>query len=304
MHNTQIQPKNIYSLFDRTVPAKLIECIADLLKYDPEARLTSRQCLEHPYLLETIPQSSIPVPAALQMSISPPVLGQSHQPNGISQAISLSSGTPRYASHHVLLHDSKDSSDNNSRQYERTQHVTEEYHYSHNVELNPMTRAVIASHNVAAQPPGSKHRKFDSFRLKKLGSKLGTSRMFGQTDKLEPSDEMPITASSSSAPGPKSTQFLITNSHSLSEMPPVQETPAGQTNPKKAKKEAERLEREAQQQRRAMAEKAHREQARAVMQRRNQFISGHSDELDWFRLCITARACSLCAFSAIARRCC
>lgn len=40
-------------MFDRSIPLSLIECIADLLKYDPDVRLTSRQCLEHPYLVET-----------------------------------------------------------------------------------------------------------------------------------------------------------------------------------------------------------------------------------------------------------
>src|SRR6202044_4104132 len=95
MHNTQIQPKNIYSLFDRTVPAKLIECIADLLKYDPDVRLTSRQCLEHPYLLETIPRNNIPVPTGLQISTSLPVPFQSHQRNSISSTVSLSSVSPR-----------------------------------------------------------------------------------------------------------------------------------------------------------------------------------------------------------------
>ena len=40
----------------------MIECIADLLKYDPEIRLTSRQCLEHRYILETIPGNIPPGP--------------------------------------------------------------------------------------------------------------------------------------------------------------------------------------------------------------------------------------------------
>lgn len=103
--------------------------------------------------------------------------------------------------------------------------------------------------------------------------------MFGQTDK--PTDEMPIAASSSSAPGPKSTQSLSMNNHSLSEMSPVQETVTGRTDPKKAKKETKRLEREAQQQRRAIVEKAHREQARAIMPKRNQLLSSDRDKLVW-----------------------
>ncbi|KAH8100708.1 Pkinase-domain-containing protein [Cristinia sonorae] len=58
----KIQPKSIYALFDRTVPLKLVDCISDLLKYDPDLRLNSRQCLDHPYLLETTPLNHLPPP--------------------------------------------------------------------------------------------------------------------------------------------------------------------------------------------------------------------------------------------------
>ncbi|KAJ6519812.1 kinase-like domain-containing protein [Mycena sanguinolenta] len=63
-------PKDIYSLFPiepyfPAVPVSLVHCIRDLLRYDPAARLTSRQCLDHPYLHETTPRnntSSAPSP--------------------------------------------------------------------------------------------------------------------------------------------------------------------------------------------------------------------------------------------------
>lgn len=45
----QICPKNIYSLFESTTPTSLVEFISDLLKYDPGSRLTSQECLQHPY---------------------------------------------------------------------------------------------------------------------------------------------------------------------------------------------------------------------------------------------------------------
>ncbi|KAI0076099.1 Pkinase-domain-containing protein [Panus rudis PR-1116 ss-1] len=78
----KVQPKNIYALFDRTVPVKLVDCIADLLKYDPDARLTSAQCMEHPYLLETAPLNR-PPPPPTQVAFTP-----QHRPhrngNGVS----------------------------------------------------------------------------------------------------------------------------------------------------------------------------------------------------------------------------
>jgi serine/threonine protein kinase len=46
-------PINLFAHFNRAVPVRLVECIVDLLRYDPGARLTARQCLEHPYLQET-----------------------------------------------------------------------------------------------------------------------------------------------------------------------------------------------------------------------------------------------------------
>jgi meiosis induction protein kinase IME2/SME1 len=48
-------PKQFHTLFEPSVPASLIECIADLLKYEPNARLTSEQCMNHRYLCETAP---------------------------------------------------------------------------------------------------------------------------------------------------------------------------------------------------------------------------------------------------------
>ncbi|CAL1695786.1 unnamed protein product [Somion occarium] len=92
------QPKNIYSLFDRSVPVKLIECIADLLKYDPAARLNSAQCIAHPYLTETVPLNNPPGPPVQppQTPAGQPVFSKSQRNgNGALCAISLPSVAPR-----------------------------------------------------------------------------------------------------------------------------------------------------------------------------------------------------------------
>ncbi|TFY74417.1 hypothetical protein EWM64_g9595, partial [Hericium alpestre] len=89
----KMQPRNFTSLFDRNVPPRLIECIADLLKYDPAARLTSRQCVEHPYLLETSARVNPPHPP-LTISTSAPLLS-AHR-NGVSTSgSSLAAQSPR-----------------------------------------------------------------------------------------------------------------------------------------------------------------------------------------------------------------
>ncbi|GAA6059067.1 hypothetical protein JCM10212_002038 [Sporobolomyces blumeae] len=49
----KIAPRTFANLFDHNVvPVQLIDCIQDLLRYEPKARLTTQQCLEHPYFRE------------------------------------------------------------------------------------------------------------------------------------------------------------------------------------------------------------------------------------------------------------
>ncbi|GAA5962106.1 hypothetical protein JCM3765_005523 [Sporobolomyces pararoseus] len=49
----KIAPRTFANLFDHNVvPIQLIDCIQDLLRYEPKARLTTRQCLEHSYFRE------------------------------------------------------------------------------------------------------------------------------------------------------------------------------------------------------------------------------------------------------------
>jgi hypothetical protein len=88
----QIPPQDITSLFDPSVHPRLIECIADLLKYDPWSRLTSLECLEHPYLLETIDRSRTHVLPALSVSTS--LSGHS---TGLSTPVSQFTSSPRVA---------------------------------------------------------------------------------------------------------------------------------------------------------------------------------------------------------------
>jgi meiosis induction protein kinase IME2/SME1 len=58
------KPIDLRTLFDPLVPQSLIDCIADLLRYSPRLRLTSAQCVDHPYFHETIPhlQHTSPLP--------------------------------------------------------------------------------------------------------------------------------------------------------------------------------------------------------------------------------------------------
>ncbi|KAF8609204.1 Pkinase-domain-containing protein, partial [Ceratobasidium sp. AG-I] len=48
-------PQQLSRYFTEAVPRSLIECIEDLLRYDPAERLTAKQCLSHRFLAETRP---------------------------------------------------------------------------------------------------------------------------------------------------------------------------------------------------------------------------------------------------------
>jgi meiosis induction protein kinase IME2/SME1 len=54
---SQTEPRNMYAMFDKKTPRRLVECISDLLKFDPSLRLTSQQCLAHEYLRECLPEN-------------------------------------------------------------------------------------------------------------------------------------------------------------------------------------------------------------------------------------------------------
>ncbi|KAH8920725.1 kinase-like protein [Atractiella rhizophila] len=53
----KMRPVQFSSLFDPfTVPYQLVDCMADLLRYDPKLRLTTTDCLSHPYFSEVAPR--------------------------------------------------------------------------------------------------------------------------------------------------------------------------------------------------------------------------------------------------------
>jgi hypothetical protein len=166
----------------------------------------------------------------------------------------------------------------------QTSSMAQEYPARPHVEPDTMrerTSAVDA--NDIAQPQGTKLGKLGALAFAKKPSKWGLG-MFGHGDKsqphaLPPVDEMPV-PSSRSTPSLKRTQSSSSDSRSLSDLSPTVEPPPRPLDAKKLKKEAERVHREAEKQRRALAAKTQREQARAVMQKRHQMIHS-TDELEW-----------------------
>lgn len=146
----------------------------------------------------------------------------------------------------------------------------------------------VVHHTAQGVQSGGHKLRLASLGFGKKPSKWGG--FFSHSDKipqnvLSPVDEMHV-ASTSSTPSLKRTQSSSTDSRSLSELSPEGEQDVSfkpAMDPKMRKKEAERVEKEAEKVRRAMAEKRSREQARAVMQKRNLMIKQNSQgaDLDW-----------------------
>lgn len=125
--------------------------------------------------------------------------------------------------------------------------------------------------------------KLGKFSFTKKTSKWGLG-MFGHGDKgqqgLPPVQEIPGVGSASSTPSLKRTQSSSTDSRSLSELSPLQEVPRIILDPKERKKEAARIQRDAEKQRRLLAEKTQKEQARAVMEKSKR-IRDSSGDFEW-----------------------
>lgn len=293
---SQTPPRDIHTLFERTVPISLIHCIRDLLKYDPDKRLTSRQCLKHPYLLEILPRNDIPKPRDL----CPPINGSTAQcqngtsafphhrlPNSQHPLVPNAPSTHRATYHppppvatqhsHSHVHGTPIPSHQDcpmevasSSPQVPIQAASQPYTNGH-VEDTPMvtdspTRTTFGTDNGRNLPQStSKPSKFGFIRSKWL---------FGdKSSHLPPVEEIPGGATKSS--GRKRTQSSSTDRSVHVSTPP-------ENDPRKNKKEAERLHREAEKQRRELAEKSHREQARAVIQKRHQMMQKISgSELEW-----------------------
>ena len=130
-------------------------------------------------------------------------------------------------------------------------------------------------------PSGTKLGKLGSLSFGKKHGKWGLGMFGGDKSHhqgLPPVEEVPVPAN---APSLKRMQSSSTDSKSLRESSPSPLRTDGDVK-KINKKEAERVQREAEKQRRKLAEKMHREQARAVMQKRHQMIQKTmGNDIEW-----------------------
>ncbi|KAH9023745.1 Pkinase-domain-containing protein [Lactarius hengduanensis] len=331
----KIPPRDIASLFDRSVPPRLIECIADLLKYDPASRLTSLDCMGHPYLLEAGNRRDH-IPPALSVStslsghstgLSTPVSQFTSSPrvnlsSHMSCALEASSShrqsfyppldptDPQYAHllhapghkpqrppplQHSTTESSASSSYPSAEPSPHSQNGWDGIQASSHVEVleehitgHPMdTTTSPMAPEFPARPsaePDTTQKPSSSLPIRKQRWR-GLGGMFGNGDKshLPPVDELHVVSQSQSTPSLKRTQSSSTDSRSLPEAQPSISAVPPPKDPKKVKKEAARMAREAEMQRRAQMKKAQQEQSRAVMQNRSQIImeADTKQELEW-----------------------
>lgn len=139
----------------------------------------------------------------------------------------------------------------------------------------PSADSDAAVHNTEpydVSAPASKLHKLPSIPLRKQRWP-GLGNMFGHGDRshLPPVNESHIIAQNQSNTSLKRTQSPSTDSRSLPEVSPIAAAPPPK-DPKKVKKEAARMAREAEMERRAQRKKAQQDQSRAVMQNRNLII--------------------------------
>lgn len=197
--------------------------------------------MRHPYLAETIPRNNIPLPA----SIYPPPPPRS----GLGRPAYQTSSSSTID---VRMHNGS------GIQEEPRDYNMQDAHADEFMDVSPVPHPVIIVEQPQPQQP-HKNKLLGSFGMKKHSK----WNMFGG-DK----------ANGTSLPPVQEVPNGIKNGQSLTSEENLADTK------KMNKKEAEKLQREAEKQRRALAEKMHREQARAVMQKRNQ-IQKAAEEVEW-----------------------
>ncbi|KAJ3757374.1 kinase-like domain-containing protein [Lentinula raphanica] len=316
----RMPPQDIHSLFDRSVPTSLIHCIRDLLKFDPDARLTSEDCLHHRYLVESLPQNDIPLPPGVRLATPLPTNG--HGINGL--APSISSLSPRSippshshtsqlqipnvtASHRTSFFRSSATNGTavpaptgNDGDYPMPMDISPqtespEYPLNGHSHVNGTTTHATDPSLSASQSQSTKFGKFSG-----ISKKLGLGR-FGsdkhatatQNHELPPVHDLGSnsTGSLKRLPSNGSDTRSLRNEPSSSS-PRDTHLPARHEDLKRStkkeaennRKAAERLHLEAEKQRRALAEKTQREQARAnSMKGSKGATTGMGKEIEWSR---------------------
>ena len=327
----QRDPKDFHGLFEKTIPRSLIDCIRDLLRYDPDKRLTSRQCRDHFYLQETLPRNQITLPSSLfapapQRSV-PPLASQANGSQSNPSLVPTPHDLPQHHSHSAQnLHFPPQFPDassthripypipplppgslpmhHNYRHQPYPNGISElEADYpmaspseprrhanGHSDTLDtamaqdphPLPTQEVANGQPAAATNGTKVVKRGLPFGKKSG-KWGLGMFTTETTHHPPLPPVDETSPAIVFPSRKRSQSDGSDSKSIHQQSPVHETPQDPRDAKKNKKEAQRLHREAELEKRKLLERNAREQARAVLLKRQQMLRKNRvvDDPEW-----------------------
>ena len=292
------------SLFGPNVPRSLVDVIEDLLRYDPEKRLKTTDLLDCQYVREMRAQPP-PIPITPQPA-QPPLATARKQP---AASASLPSLTPRHLqpshSHSTRVAHGPPASQPAPAP---TGDADMEDDYTRGpAPPSPVPSSVLSfverpkqghdwsemSVDTAVEPPPAQQQQpqHKGGLMSSLGFKKPLGRLFGGGGDRDKSDEylgVPVAASSSlkrpqsPSNGPDYVHSGLQHSSSLKKG--AVEDPAEQKRIRKEiKREQEKAARAEEKARRAMAEAWHREQARAVMLKRNQMIKQNvqGTDFDW-----------------------
>ena len=318
----QKEPKDFYGLFEKTIPRSLIDCIRDLLRYDPDRRLTSRQCRDHSYLQETLPRNQITLPSSLfapapQRSV-PPLASQVNGSQSNPSLVPTPHILPQHHSHSAQNLHFPDASSTHRipypippfppgslpmhHDYRHPNGISEleaDYPMASPSEVrphanghsdtfdtamaqdpHPLSTQGAANGQPAATTNGTKPVKRGL--LGKKSGKWGLGMFTSETTHHPPLPPVDETSPAIVFPSRKRSQSDGSDSKSIHQQSPVHETPQDPRDAKKNKKEAQRLHREAELEKRKLLERNAREQARAVLLKRQQMLrKTRVDDPEW-----------------------
>jgi hypothetical protein len=296
----QSLPANFPSLFDQNmVSPQLIDCIMGLLRYEPKARYTAKDCLEHPYFRDVAPRY-VPLPEGAIQQVLPPTPTSAHGmplPQQIpQQIIPLASPPPtgpeqppRWLRQPSMasMQSMPESinSDYQPQPWERpypglrkqTGTSSVDFYDGSIFEGIAPSRDLSLYNHEANSPTlvgstttfgGSTTSVYDDdYSRSRQAEAQQAQHANGNKSKGWSVSSMFGSQQPQQAASSTSSLKRTTSQRSTHEVPPA---PAGPADSKKAKKEAEKAAKEAERARREAAALAARERARAVMQKKSQ----------------------------------
>lgn len=325
------------SLFSSRVPSELVDCIEDLLRYDPANRATTRDCLKHPYFLKVAPRlqpikNRAPVavatpapqadtahlgsvdPTAARQALPPshsnmpgehrPAFGEGQIPSNL-QRIPFYRPQPPGANVSATRQEAADGNAphfyragaRDASQYPAFPESASMYSMASQQASRPPENGsslrpdMPPEHRQAFAPRPSEEYTVGAAANQQPPERKGWGMTFpsvfsNSSTGMHGHAQDPNAGAASNSRGPSLALPRPMQSGAFGSADagkPPMDTVAPPTDPKKAKKEAEKAAKQAEKAKRLAQEKAARDRARAVMQKRHQILasSENKEQVEW-----------------------